>query len=308
MSFVAYQIEKAPTTGQIHVQGMISFKNGSVRLACVKSLIGNEPHCEVCKDVEAHYKYVTKTESRVYGPWEHGERPKGQGKKKVSEQIIEGIKRGKSTLDLLDENPNLVLHDRAIKFARFVYSERDSNRQYMGKLNVIVSYGETGTGKTFSAVNVIARDKTYHKLSASCMKGGKIWFDGYEGQEVLILDDWDGGCCSHSYLKTLLDVYPLRVENKGGHAWAVWKTVVITSNSPPRDWFLRLDGHEDQTIVDPLKRRITEIRHYLETNIYQLEQWDGTPIGDQIQEPRIDLVRPGLPNRPPTPPSNVNGE
>lgn len=202
---------------------------------------------------------------------------------------------------MVEENPKMLLHDRAIKYARNLATEAQSDRQSLGHLRVIVSYGETGTGKTFSAINFVARDQAYYKLSAPSLKGGKLWFDGYEGQKVLIMDDWDGQCCSAATMKNLLDVYKLQVEIKGGTAWACWHTVVITSNLHPRDWYIRMNENQDQTEIRPLRRRITEIRHYLSENIYQLETWDGEPQGDQVEEPHLDMIRPGLIDRAPTP-------
>lgn len=289
--YLVYQIEKAPKTGQLHIQGMISFKN-SCRFSAIKALIGNAPHIEKMRGTpDENHRYCTKAETRVFGPWEHGERPKGQGKKKVTEQIVEAVTTGKRTSEMIRENPSMVLHERAIKFCRFAFGEDKSDRQSLGKLRVIVSYGTTGTGKTFSAINIISQ-RNYFKVSASSLKGGKIWFDGYQDQPYLILDDWDGTCCSISYLKTLLDVYRLSVENKGGQVWAQWHTVIITSNIHPNRWFLNFHGEEDTNIVGPLRRRITEIRHYIQERIYQLEDWDGNVLGDQVEEPNLPQAQP----------------
>lgn len=198
--------------------------------------------------------------------------------------MLEDVTTGKRPLDMLNENPAIAGHDRALKFMRFTVQEAQSDRQALKKLRVIFSYGETDLGKTYSAVNFIAKDGDYHIQKAPTKKGDKLWFDGYIGQKYLILDDWDGSSCSISELKRILDVYKYSPEIKGNMTWALWHTVIITSNIAPRDWFIGFNGTVDQNAVAPVRRRVSEIRHYLERSIYQLEDWDGNILGDQIHE------------------------
>lgn len=56
VKYTVYQIERAPTTGQLHVQGLLCFKN-SVRLTGAKELIGDNPHLEKCMSVKDAIKY-----------------------------------------------------------------------------------------------------------------------------------------------------------------------------------------------------------------------------------------------------------
>ena len=285
VTYVSYQIERAPDTGKLHVQGMISFKNPK-GMSLVKHTIGNEPHVEICKDPVKAAEYTQKAETRVAGPWEHGEKPVGKGKKKVKvmEEIYKAVKSGRRTSDMVDANPGFIAHGNAIKLARFCVNETHSDRQRLKALKVILSYGETDLGKTYSAINFIAKDGDYYIVSPPMVKGGAVWFDGYEGQKTLILDDWDGQCIPISSLKRWLDVYKLQLQVKGGYTWAEWDTVVITSNLHPNRWFINFDGTENSAIVQPFRRRITEIRHYIEKSFYQVVDWDGTPEGDIIHE------------------------
>lgn len=98
-----------------------------------------------------------------------------------------------------------------------------------------------------------------------------MWFDGYQGQHTLILDDFSGDYCAFRYLLRLLDKYKLKVEIKGGFAWAVWTTVVITSNIHPVGWY-----HDTDT--SPLQRRLTtggsEIRLVEHQGTYKRISWD----------------------------------
>lgn len=293
VNYVSYQIERCPKTGKLHVQGFIQLST-AVRMQTVKNKIGNEPHLEIAKDPVKAAEYTQKAETRVLGPWEHGKKPLGKGKKStpVMEEIYKAVKTGTRSTEMFEKNPGWIAHDRAIKTARHAINECHSDRQRLKSLRVIVSYGETDLGKTYSAINYVAQNGDYYKLTAPTQKGGKLWFDGYEGQKTLIMDDWDGQCCSIAVLKNLLDVYKLQVEIKGGYTWAEWETVVITSNQHPRNWFLNFDGSDNSMIVRPLARRITEIRHYLERSLYQIVDWDEEPQGDVIQEIAPSVLTP----------------
>lgn len=113
--------------------------------------------------------------------------------------------------------------------------------------SVIVYYGKTGTGKTRSvfdnAVNV----------TDVWVYPGNGWFDGYEGQEIVLFDDFSGSEFKLPYLLKLLDRYPMRVPIKGDFVnWAP-KEIYITSNLDPKSWFP--NAHQEH--VEALFRRFT---------------------------------------------------
>lgn len=69
-TYLVYQLERAPTTGQTHVQGVAYFKDAKTftqaKLA-IKNLYGVEPHLEACRDVEKAIDYCKKDDTRC-GP------------------------------------------------------------------------------------------------------------------------------------------------------------------------------------------------------------------------------------------------
>lgn len=62
------------------------------------------------------------------------------------------------------------------------------------------------------------------------------WWDGYEGQQVVIIDEFYGWL-GYDFILRLTDRYPLLVETKGGTVQFVSRVVIFTSNSHPRDWY-----------------------------------------------------------------------
>lgn len=103
-------------------------------------------------------------------------------------------------------------------------------------------YGKTGVGKTHSA-NEDFPD-AYRKIS------NNKWWDGYQDQPYVIIDDLDK---SHNYmgyhLKIWADRYAFIAEMKGSSRYIRPKVVCVTSNYRPQDIW------EDDTTLGPILRR-----------------------------------------------------
>ena len=113
---------------------------------------------------------------------------------------------------------------------------------------VLVYWGDSGTGKTRKAIEDSGSD--FFILD----QGERVWFDGYDGEKTLIVDDYYGWI-KYGMLLRILDGHPYRAEIKGGFRWALWTRVIITSNKKPEDWY-------QQGLTPALKRRITKVVHF----------------------------------------------
>jgi len=103
-------------------------------------------------------------------------------------------------------------------------------------------YGKTGRGKTFAAINDFPN--AYRKTS------NNKWWDGYAGQENVMIDDLDK---SHHYmgyhLKIWGDRYAFIAETKGSSQYIRPEHVCVTSNYHPRDIW------DDASTLEPILRR-----------------------------------------------------
>jgi len=265
--YMVCQVESATQTGKVHVQGYMQLHT-NCSLSALKKALGDRAHFEVRRGTHAQARaYCMKAETRVNGPWEFGEPKDSQGKRTDLETVGALVKQKKTNLQILEEvGPNASKFSRHITFMRFCYTEADSDRQVSG-VRVVVLYGTTGVGKTYAAVNYIAGGKDYYICQAPSHPNSKVWFDGYEGQHTLILDDFSGAFCDYRYLLRLLDCYKFTAEVKGGFVWGVWTTVVITTNVIPSAWYVGVN-------LEPLERRITEIRFCERQGEYQRMTWN----------------------------------
>lgn len=68
-----FQVESAPSTGILHIQGYISFKDAVSMTAVKKTLDMPGVHLEPAhSDAQTNFKYCTKKDTRVFGPWAYG--------------------------------------------------------------------------------------------------------------------------------------------------------------------------------------------------------------------------------------------
>lgn len=87
-----------------------------------------------------------------------------------------------------------------------------------------------------------------------------LWWEGYVGQECVIIDEFYGWI-QYDFLLRLLDRYPLRVEVKGGSVNMSATKFVFTSNKEWTQWYPGIDD------TSALKRRLDEFgKIYFITN------------------------------------------
>lgn len=151
---------------------------------------------------------------------------------------------------IIEEHPNLYCRYHA-GFDKLAFLGLKERARKWRKLTVKLYWGATGTGKT----RLCFQDHpALYKYDAS---SGHEWWDGYNGESVVLFDDYDGAFPLHRF-KTLLDGYPVRLPVKGSHTWALWTTVLITSNEPMSKWYpWASDEHQDA-----IKRRIHEVYQF----------------------------------------------
>lgn len=250
LKFYVYQREVCPDTGRLHWQGYCGFTR-SVRLQVAQRAIG-DPAAHMERRLGSHQQameYCTKLASRAPGcePVKWGQLELNQGKRTDLDTFTEAMVAGTPLVDLIEEQPSTF-----VKFSKGLYALDAVLKQKkvvdFRKLTVTVLYGDAGTGKTRYA----ARDPDSYILADP--DGGRIWFDGYNGQATLIIDDFYGWI-KHYTLLRILDGYKYKIEVKGAHTWANWTNVIITSNVHPSEWYTCKPWNSDM----PLQRRINII-------------------------------------------------
>lgn len=142
----------------------------------------------------------------------------------------------------VDHFASFLKYERSIKSMRLMHS---TPRNWI--TSVIVYHGRTGSGKTRAVMdNLPSPDDIW-------IYSGDGWFDGYDGQPIVLFDDFSGSEFKISYLLRLLDRYPMQVKVKGGFVNFNPQEIYITSNLAPQAWYP--NAHQEH--VAAMFRRIT---------------------------------------------------
>jgi len=131
-----------------------------------------------------------------------------------------------------------VRNGRGLESYQFRKKSAESKGERLGK--VVVLWGKAGTGKSWKVRHDYAQILGFTEEDVFSLNfEGNVWFDGYAGEKILLIDDYEPKAIKRSYLLRMVDIYPFMGQVKGGHVVAEWDYVFITSNHPYADLFQR---------------------------------------------------------------------
>lgn len=240
--YVLGQKEIAPTTGTHHLQFVLYFKK-STHCNTLLKRFGTGIYCKskAASAAEDILAYVTKEESRVADSrFEWGNRPRTcKSSNKGSEKFDETLDRLKAgeLKDTLSEH-QVKYFGNLIKLQAFYSTSADATN-----VRGLWISGPSGSGKSRLARRIAGETPFYAKPQSK-------WWDLYNGEKIVILDDLDinGSCLSH-HLKIWLDRYAFVGEIKGGSIRPNYERFIITSQYSPEELW------SDQAVVDAIRRR-----------------------------------------------------
>lgn len=214
-------------SGTPHLQGYVSLANAKTLTALKK--LQARAHWEIARGTPKQASEYCEKDGDVF---EKGTRPLSRveiGQKEADrwEGAYKAVEEGR-----LEDVPKDILCTKLKNIEYAVERIRVAKRKLdtlEGDLDHEWYYGPTGTGKSRKA-----RDD-YPEAYIKDPKNA--WWDGYKGEEVVIIDDFDKFQVKQSGdLKRWLDRYVFKAEVKGGYVGDIRpKKIIITSNYHPRE-------------------------------------------------------------------------
>lgn len=313
ITYACWQLEKCPRTGRDHLQGFFQLDQAQ-RYTAIKRLSANfgTAHFEATKgSSEANEIYCSKTESRLLGPFRHGSMDQlGQGNRTDLATAADIIKRGLGLKRVADEQPTtFIKYHRGLE----AYSKIIDNRQRTWKTRWILYWGDPGSGKSMAAASYgqllcdtledgdrynTYDEKIYHFSPAN----DAIWWDGYNGQPVIIFDDIYGRI-PWTLLLRLGDQGPLQLQIKGGSVPFLGRWCIFTSNTHFADWY----KYEKNINYGAIDRRFTKVVKFegIYPTVTRTTERNGNVLFGELDGPdhheqpeqRVDLPGPSEPRR-----------
>jgi hypothetical protein len=249
-----YSEEAGSTTGYRHYQAF-AYWEGKTTGSRVRALFG-DAHCEPAgKPAVACAAYCSKDKTHLSGPYWLGAYDTVPGMKPTTEQVErkskfseaqERIEEGWQYFDFLGSSEWIawaLRHKQAIQDLTELH-DRETYGKHDREVSVDYIWGPAGSGKTISILDAFGRESVFIADATNAFP-----FDGYEGESVLLLDDFRSSL-RFEYLLRVLQGQPFLVNVKGSHTLAHWTKVVISANIPLSEQYPNLSERKD-----PLLRR-----------------------------------------------------
>ncbi len=200
-----------------------------------------------------------KAETSVEGTfYEFGTLPsEGEEKDPKMYRLLQNVKEGMSTTDIIDDSPSFAFKSREIENLRNTYLHERYKHE---KRNIKVTYlfGASGTGKTSSIYAKHPMSEIYRIIEYNCRNG--LRFDGYQGHDVLVFEEFNSQIPIETMLN-LLDIYPLMLPARYNDRVACYTQVYITSNNSLWEQY-KAEQQSRPTTWEAFLRRIHEVYAY----------------------------------------------
>jgi len=233
--YLAGQLERGES-GTPHYQ-FVTWTKEKTRRSTVKKAFP-QAHMEVVKGTpEQAIAYCTKEETRVSEPFFFGELPIKRNSKEDWEAVF-----------LLAQAGRMDLIPAKIKVQHYGNLQRIAKDHIKGvdfeTVRGIWIVGSPGQGKTHWARMHLAKGSYYAKMANK-------WWDGYQGESVVVLDDLDkkAEVLAH-HLKIWSDKWSFTAEAKGSAIAPQYHMFVVTSNYAIEDII-----KEDPQMLAAIQRR-----------------------------------------------------
>lgn len=224
--------------GDLHRHAFIHFSRRAYFHPRKWALGGKEGHHEPARSVKKSIDYVMKDGDYVSHNFDAS---------KFKAKLNPRAARWECPLTELRDHVNPQEYNRALQ-GRLTEKAFTTPAYTAPDVRGIWIYGPPGVGKSYAVRNNVHPDYLY-------VKPQNKWFDGYQGQTVILLDDLDTPLLSH-YLKIWADRYPCSGEIKGATVALNHHHFVVTSNFSIEELF----ANEPPATIEAISRRFKQHR------------------------------------------------
>lgn len=180
----------------------------------------------------------------------------GKGSRNDLVELTQMIEAGASDYEIIQQNKEAYAryNNYILKTRRAIIEQK--GKQEREPLKVYYFYGDTGTGKSYTARH------NHDRQDIFVVTDYKNPFDNYKGQKVLVLEEYRSNFNITSLLN-YLDHYELELPARYQNNYACYEIVYIISNISPQDQYL----YENEATKKAFYRRITTVEYFTDSKI-----------------------------------------
>jgi len=268
--------EELAASGTPHLQGYAESKANNTLPAWKKVL--PRAHIETRRGTAVEASAYCKKD----GLWEEWGTQAAPGRRTDLDAIRAMITEGQPMREIASTCANY----QCIRAAESLYKYMEARRSW--KTRVLWLYGPTGCNKSRFAAEAFP-DAWWSGANAH-------WWQGYDGDETVILDDWRMGDTKFTDTLRMLDRYPYVVECKGGSRQLLAKTIVITTTTSPHELVTQYGNWQGEDIGQLIRR--VDLIHDMTDGRWPPHPWPARkyvpPMEPKNQHMEIAEVDPSL--------------
>lgn len=215
VKYVIVGDEVCPTTGREHKQGYVYFKRDVSLNVAQKALTNYKMNMRICRGDELQNRNYCSKDGKVE---EYGERPRAGARNDIH-STNDYLEQGLPLKDIIAKSTSY----QAARMAELKYKYLEKKR-VLEELEVIWIYG--GTARERKKTAFCIDEDAFTPISDK-------WWEGYDGEETVLITEWDNKYCTQKRLEQLTDIFPFRVETKGGSRQVQYTRIVFTSKNYP---------------------------------------------------------------------------
>lgn len=258
--FIGYGKEVGDS-GTPHLQGFVQWNNAKT-LSASKTLLGNRVHLEKAAGRPDQAWAYCQKDGDVWFSGREPLTPAQQGQlgaeaEKTRWERMLTLARNGELVTLSSEEPKAYIQYK--RTFEQISKEHEEAPSALPVLENYWIYGPTGSGKS-SGVRA--------NSDSLFVKDLNKWWDGYNGEHDVLIDDMDPDSAKYMVkkMKNWVDHYPFPAEKKGGSMVIRPKRIFVTSNYPLDEVFQGRD-------LDAMRRRFKIIFHLEgELNLTDLDE------------------------------------
>lgn len=186
-----------------------------------------------------------------------------QGARNDLSVIEDLLDNGLTPSQIMDKS--LLFRKQETLIRKAYFAKRVKETPPIRDVEVTWHVGNSGTGKSYiyyQLVQEYGEDHVY--LMTDYGAGG---FDLYEGQQILVMDEFKGSM-KFQELLNYCDKYKIQIHCRYANGYALWTVIHITSIYPPEEAYKFMVDQEnrDRDRIDQLMRRLTYIVYHYKVN------------------------------------------